>query len=85
MYCPSCKGRHLAKLPDISPRSALFALKTLGKVSDDQMKRLDRDWAKYRKSNQLDACGRRKSQRPSASTGCAHDEDTPKIQRDEEF
>lgn len=55
MYCPSCKQRHPAKLLDISPRSALFALRKLDIVSDDEMKKLDRDWAKYRKQKQLDA------------------------------
>ena len=45
MYCRSCKERHPAKLPEISPRSALYALLKLGMVSEAEMKSLDRDWA----------------------------------------
>ena len=74
MYCPSCKQRHRSRLPDISPRSALFALQKLEMISDDQMKTLDRDWAKYRKEKQLDAYGNPKTTEPSASTGCESNE-----------
>ena len=74
MYCPSCKKRHRSKLPDISPRSALFALLKLGMVSDDQMKALDRECARYRREKQLDAYGNPNSTQPSASTGCESNE-----------
>lgn len=57
MYCPSCKQRHPAKLPDVSPRSALFALQKLCMVSEDEIETLNRDWARYRKEKQLDAYG----------------------------
>ncbi len=66
MYCRSCKERHPAKLPDISPRSALFALQKLGMISDAEMKALDRDWARYRREKQLDAYGNPKATEPSA-------------------
>ena len=74
MYCPSCKQRHPAKLPDISPRSALFALQKLGMISDAEMKTLDRDWARYRRENRLDAYGIPKATEASTSTGCESDE-----------
>jgi hypothetical protein len=65
MYCRSCKKKHAARLPDVSPRSALFALRKLGMISDAEMKTLDRDWAKYRKQKQLDAYGNSREPEPS--------------------
>lgn len=59
MTCPECGERHRAELPDISPRSALFALRKIGVISDEKMKSLDRDWAKYRKQNGQDAYGKK--------------------------
>jgi len=64
MYCHSCKEMHRTKIEEVSPRSALFALQKQGVISDEELKSLDRDWAKYRKQNQLDACGN-----PKAHTG----------------
>ena len=69
IYCPSCKQQHPAKLQDISPRSALFALQKIGLISDAEMKTLDRDWATYRRENNLDAYGSPKATEPYASTG----------------
>ena len=74
MYCPSCTEKHPAKLPDISPRSALFALQKLGMISDAEMKTFDRDWARYRREKRLDAYGRPKETDPAAATGCAANE-----------
>jgi hypothetical protein len=76
MYCHSCNEKHPANLPEISPRSALFALQKLGMISDAEMKMMDRDWTRYRRENQLDAYGHPKATQPSASTGCASDEST---------
>jgi len=44
-------------LAPISIRSALFALRKLSVIDDDQLKILERDWNKYRKVNDLDAYG----------------------------
>jgi hypothetical protein len=70
IYCPSCGKKHAAALPDISPRSVLFALQKLGVISDAEMKPLDRDWARYRKERQLDAYGIPKATEPPATTDC---------------
>lgn len=58
MTCPQCGESNRSELPDISPRSALFALRRLGVISDERMNALDRGWARYRKANGLDAYGR---------------------------
>ena len=44
MYCPKCKRHEPSDIPGISIRSALFALKKAGTISDDQFKELDRSW-----------------------------------------
>ncbi len=45
----------------ISIRSALFILKNNGVVSEDDFKELDKQWKKYRKENELDAYGNKKT------------------------
>jgi len=60
MTCRKCGKRRRSRLPDISPRSALFALRKLGVISDETMKSLERDWAKHRQANGLDAYGKKK-------------------------
>ena len=76
------RRRSSAKRSRVSPSTqamgyrTLFALQQLGIVSPDQMKSLDRDWAKYRMCNQLDACGQPKAHKPLDATGCAVDSAT---------
>lgn len=57
MTCKNCGGPMV--LPPISIRSALFALRKIGAINDDQLKKLDRDWDRYRKQNGLNAYGNR--------------------------
>jgi hypothetical protein len=57
MTCPRCGKPQPQTLPNLSPRSALFALRKLGVISAEETKLLERDWAKYRKENDLDAWG----------------------------
>ena len=73
MYCRSCKARHAMKLPDISPRSALFALQKIGRISATELKTLDREWKKHRKQNQLDVCGKPKRIPTSETTACSEE------------
>ena len=55
--CSICGKTQMQTLSDLSPRSALFALRRLGVISDEERKLLERSWAKYRKENNLDAWG----------------------------
>jgi hypothetical protein len=57
--CRKCGATGRSDLPDVSPRSALFALRKVGAISDEEMKNLDREWKKYRKTNALDAYGKK--------------------------
>ncbi len=44
-----------------SIRSALFALRNNGVITNEQFKKIDKSWMKYRKENGLDAYGQRSS------------------------
>ncbi len=56
-YCKSCGKKHRGELPGVSIRSALFALLKQDVISDSELKTLDRDWARYRRKNRLNAYG----------------------------
>lgn len=61
MTCRKCGGRLM--LPPISIRSALFALRKINAIDEPGFRKLDREWGKYRKANDLDAYGRTASSR----------------------
>lgn len=58
MKCRSCGAVHASEIPGISIRSALFALKDVGAISEARFKTLDRDWKRHRSKLGLDAYGR---------------------------
>jgi len=41
----------------ISIRSALFALRKIGEIDDNDFKKYEKEWTKYRKANSLDSYG----------------------------
>jgi len=53
--CPKCGKVSRSDISGISIRSALFALRNKGVVTDDELKRLDKSWMKHKKKNGLDA------------------------------
>ena len=59
--CSRCGGtlRPFADVSGISIRSALFALRNNGVITNDEFKKLDKSWMKHKKKNGLDAHGRR--------------------------
>jgi hypothetical protein len=59
MYCKECGSQMV--LPPISIRSALFALRKIGVINDNDFKKYEKEWAKYRKANSLDPYGNIKS------------------------
>ncbi len=59
MNCKECGGNMV--LPPISVRSALFALRKIGAIDEGDFKKHDKEWAKFRKANSLDAYGNKKS------------------------
>ena len=71
MRCNRCGGamRPLSDVSGISIRSALFALRNNGVITNDELKKLDKSWMKYKKKNGLDACGRKTATAPDEGTG----------------
>ncbi|MDL1963981.1 MAG: hypothetical protein LWW98_06540, partial [Deltaproteobacteria bacterium] len=57
-WCPNCQEYHDFRLPEISIRSMLFALKKLNVINDNKLKALDKSWKKYRKASNIDAYGK---------------------------
>lgn len=61
--CPTCgqmSGKTSSKDPlGVSIRSALFAMKKNGFITDAKFKKLVRSWMKHKKKNGLDAYGRK--------------------------
>ena len=53
--CKHCGSK--MELPPISIRSALFALRKMAVIEDEQFKKYEKEWAKYRKANSLDPYG----------------------------
>ena len=58
IWCNNCQEYRESRPPDISIRSMLFTLKKLDVIDDNEFKRLDKSWKKYRKELNLDAYGK---------------------------
>ena len=58
VYCKGCGSQ--MTLPPISIRSALFALRKIGAIDEDEFKKHEKEWSKYRKVNSLDPYGNSK-------------------------
>ena len=57
--CPTCGKASRSDISGVSIRSALFALKNNGVITDAEFKELDKSWTKHKKKNGLDAHGRK--------------------------
>ena len=57
--CPKCGKVSRSDISGVSIRSALFALRNNGVITDDEFKKLDKSWMKHKKKNGLDAHGRK--------------------------
>lgn len=60
MHCRQCNAVHEMRLPPITIRSLLFALRKQGAVSDTELAQLDAAWKRYRAQHRLDGCGKRR-------------------------
>jgi hypothetical protein len=82
MRCRSCGGKHAATIPPISPRSLLFALQKIEAIDDQELKRLDKEWMRFRKTENLDARGYPKAEDSVPNTRDEHlagVESTPRL------
>ena len=62
--CPKCGSVSRSDISGVSIRSALFALKNTGVITDAEFKDLDKSWTRHKKQNGLDAYGQ-KAEAPS--------------------
>lgn len=71
MRCNQCGGNMLpmADASGISIRSALFALRNNGVITNDAFKKFDKSWMKHKKKNNLDAYGRSAETTPKEFKG----------------
>jgi hypothetical protein len=56
--CPQCGDVSRSDISGVSVRSALFALRKLGILTEAEFKDLDRSWKKHRAAAGVDAYGR---------------------------
>ena len=69
--CPKCCKVSRSDVSGVSIRSALFALRNNGVITDDELKKLDKSWMKHKKKNGLDPHGRKaKPKSPVAVLPC---------------
>lgn len=68
--CPRCGITSGSDIEGVSVRSALFALRKVGAISDADFKKLERDWGKQRDGRGLDPLGNVKRVRLSAERRC---------------
>ncbi len=67
--CPKCGSVSRGDIKGVSVRSALFALRKVGVVSDSDFQHLDRDWKKHRAARGLNELGK-KNDASSVTTTC---------------
>jgi hypothetical protein len=60
-WCPNCQEYRKMKPPPISIRSLLFALKKINLITVEEFKKLDLEWKKHQRGNNLNAYGEIKS------------------------
>ncbi len=68
MKCPKCHREGRMAPPKVSVRALILALARFGIAQQEEVKKLEKGWALYRKQNQLDLYG--KHQQSTAGT-CA--------------
>ena len=68
--CPNCGTVSRADITGITIRSAIFALKKIGAVDDEEFGELDRSWRRHRAKKRLDAFGRQKAASTAQSREC---------------
>lgn len=59
MRCPKCGALSRADISGVSIRSALFALRKTGVVTEAEFKALDKSWKTHRAATHVDALGRK--------------------------
>ena len=58
MTCPKCGKKGHAAEPHVSVRAMILSLSRFGIASQTEVRRLEKEWAKYQRENALDIYGR---------------------------
>jgi hypothetical protein len=58
MFCRHCNELHEMDLGPVTIRAGLFALNKEGLLTDEELKKLDADWRRYRTKHHLNGCAR---------------------------
>jgi len=58
IWCPKCQARHRSAPPKISVRALILALGRFQVVDEAQVKKIEKEWKKYRKDHKLDLYGK---------------------------
>ena len=74
--CPKCGQVSQSDIAGITIRSALFALKKRGVITDGEFKELDRSWMMHKKKHGLDPYGTKAGTPSSASVAESTGSDT---------
>ena len=67
--CPRCGKVSRSDISGVSIRSALFALKNNGVITDDELEKIDKSWMKHKRKNGLDAHGQKPETPRDEGTG----------------
>ena len=74
MRCRHCDEVREMTLAPLTIRSMLFALRKQGRLSDEELSKLDKEWQRYRSKNRLDARARRIADgAPNADSASVHE------------
>ena len=66
MRCRHCDEVREMTLAPLTIRSMLFALRKQGRLSDEELSKLDKKWQRYRSKNRLDARAKKIAESGSA-------------------
>jgi hypothetical protein len=68
MRCPKCHEEGRMAPPKVSVRALILTLARFGIAQPEEVRKLEKEWARYRKQNQLDVYGKHQQ---FAAGGCA--------------
>ena len=58
IWCRKCNAQHRAAQPTISVRAMILTLGRFSVTNEPAVKKLEKDWANYRKEHRLDLYGK---------------------------
>ena len=75
LRCRHCNEVHEMDLAPITIRSMLYALRKQGRLTDEELQKLDKTWQRYRRRNGLDGRAKKRAEPggpPNAGSASLH-------------